>query len=107
MERLDRQSNLADSSSTVVRLWNQVALDAIREERPEPTVISRSLHILHAVIYDTWSIASQKGRPAYSKITSKLWEQSIDISEAINAAAYYCLKSLFPEQNYRFSRLLP
>jgi hypothetical protein len=44
-------------SDNVVLLWNEAALQAVRDTRPAPTVTARALAVVHASIYDAW------GRP--------------------------------------------
>ena len=47
--------NNPPSRSSIVAQWNERALEAIRAEKPVPTVITRSLHIAHAAMYDAWA----------------------------------------------------
>lgn len=43
------------SASSVVRTWNDVALDAIRLDFPAPTVHARNLYHLSAASWDVWA----------------------------------------------------
>lgn len=44
-----------DTEHSAARLWNEVALDAIRRDFPAPTVHARNLFHLSSVMYDAWT----------------------------------------------------
>ncbi len=41
--------------TSVVRTWNEAALDAVRRDFPAPTVHARNLYHLAAVSWDSWA----------------------------------------------------
>ena len=50
---------------TVVARWNEAALQAIRADKPVPTVITRALHVAHAAMYDVWAAFDREAEGAY------------------------------------------
>jgi len=48
------QCVLPDGAPSVVRVWNDEALDAIRADFPAPTVHARNLYHLSAALWDVW-----------------------------------------------------
>ena len=54
----DCVSEGADTRS-VARIWNEVALDAIRRDFPAPTVHARNLFHLSAAVWDAWAAYDQ------------------------------------------------
>ena len=52
-------SNINDESNySIARLWNEVLLEAIRNDLARPTVHARNLFHTSAAIYDAWSIVN-------------------------------------------------
>jgi len=47
-----------DRSPSVSRLWNEVVLDAIRNDFARPTVHARNLFHISSAMYDAWSVYS-------------------------------------------------
>lgn len=48
---------------SIARKWNEVLLQAIRNDYARPTVHARNLFHISAAMYDAWSIASNYGNP--------------------------------------------
>lgn len=48
-------SNLAFSQHSIARLWNEVLLDAIRNDFARPTIHARNLFHISAAMYDAWA----------------------------------------------------
>jgi hypothetical protein len=42
--------------------WNEEALQCIRATRPGPTIVARSLFVLHNAIYDAWAAYDEKAK---------------------------------------------
>ncbi|HKP99920.1 MAG TPA: phosphoesterase, partial [Actinomycetes bacterium] len=42
-------------SDNVAVVWNQAALEAIRQTRMGPPMAARALHVVHACAYDAWA----------------------------------------------------
>jgi hypothetical protein len=97
------------SRDNVVLLWNQTALQAIRDTRPAPTVTARALAVLHASIYDAWAAydatavgtrlgATLRRPPAERTMAGK--------QKAISYAAYRALVDLFPSRAASFDAVM-
>ena len=94
----DDDDDKAFAPSVVVE-WNQVALEAIRNSPPKPTVNSRALFLLHTSIYDAWAayhpaangtqLGGQLRRPASEHVESNK-------RVALSYAAYAALRQLYP-----------
>jgi hypothetical protein len=93
----------------VVLLWDEAALQAIRETRPPPTVTARALAVVHASIYDAWAaydpwaVGTRLGGalrrpPAERSLANK--------NAAISHAAYRALVDLFPARKGAFDALM-
>ena len=52
-----------ESNYSISRLWNEVLLEAIRNDLARPTVHARNLFHTSAAIYDAWSIVNSEGTP--------------------------------------------
>ncbi len=99
---------LGDCQNDII-LWNEVALQAVRDTRSAPTITARALAIVHTSIYDAWSaydsaaVSTQLGdtlqRPEVENTTDNK-------AEAISYAAYRTLVDLFPSQANQFDQLM-
>ena len=83
---------------SVVVKWNQVALDAVRNSPPRPTVNSRALFLLHTSMYDAWAAYSPVATG--TQLGSQLRRPSAEHTEdnkraAVSYAAYAALRNLF------------
>ena len=83
------------SQHSVAREWNELALDAIRFDKPRPTVHARNLFHASTAIYDSWA-AYDSTAHGYL-YTEKAAAADIDSSrnETISYAAYGVLKHRF------------
>lgn len=98
-------------SSAVVK-WNEVALAAVRNGAARPTVIARSMFIVHSAMYDAW--AAYDAKALGTQLGGSLRRPAAERTEAnkraaISYAAYRALLDQFPafETNTgAFSRLL-
>jgi hypothetical protein len=95
-----------------VVLWNEVTLAAVRHGPPRPTVITRSLYIVHQAMYDAWAMYDRQAMPVYLSVDYKRpVEEHTEANKtaAVSQAAYQTLLVLFPtyEANSQaFSSLL-
>jgi hypothetical protein len=55
------------SAHSVARSWNELALQAIRQDAPRPTVHARNLYHLSAAMYDAWASYDATARGVYSR----------------------------------------
>ncbi|MBE9052560.1 phosphatase PAP2 family protein [Nostocales cyanobacterium LEGE 11386] len=88
-------------AATLVTEWNEAALEAIRNSRPGPTLVSRDLAILHTGIFDAWAAYDAKavGTTLGGTLRRSQAERTTENKEqAISYAAYRTLVDLFPTQ---------
>lgn len=110
-------SSLADDglpqpAANLVVLWNEAMLAAVRHGPPRPTVIARSLYLVHAAMYDAWSAYDATAvatalDPALKRPTNEYTDAHK--GAAVSQAAYHMLLAQFPnyESNtHAFSNLL-
>jgi len=86
---------------SVVVLWNQALLDAIRNTRTSPPVAARAMAIVHTCMFDAWAAYDEVavGTRLGGSLRRPLAERSADNKEkAISFAAYRALDDLFPSQ---------
>jgi hypothetical protein len=103
---------LAGYQPSVVVLWNEVMLAAIRSGAPRPTVTARSLYMVHQAMYDAWSLFDPVAMPLI--LPANLRRPSVEHTAAnkaaaVSQAAYQTLMGLYGAYEARsqaFSRLL-
>ena len=95
-----------DSNYSIARLWNEVLLEAIRNDLARPTVHARNLFHTSAAMYDAWSIVNNKGNPylignsvhdydvPYDSFSNEL-SDSENSRASISYAAYRILRHRF------------
>jgi hypothetical protein len=92
-----------------VLLWNEAALQAIRDIKPGPTIVSRSLMIVQTCEYEAWSAYDATAVPTMGH---RGWRrpagEATDAakSEAVSYAAYRALTDLFPAETALFDGLM-
>lgn len=97
---------------SVAILWNEAMLAAIRNGRPRPTVIARSLFMVHTAMYDAWSLYDSVAVPTTldPALRRPPAEHTLANKEAaVSQAAYQMLLALFPAyeaHTHAFSNLL-
>ncbi|WP_051410924.1 vanadium-dependent haloperoxidase [Synechococcus sp. CC9616] len=110
-EPIEEPSHPLAEGSTLVVQWNELALQAIREDKPVPTVITRSLHLAHAAMYDAWAAFDDAAAGAYfnPRQTRRLGRRTperMKLERAISMAAHSTLSELFPNHRDSFDQLL-
>jgi hypothetical protein len=106
------QQDMPEPRNNLVVLWNEVMLAAIRNGAPRPTVVARSLYLVHAAMYDAWALYDPVARPIVldASLRRPPFEQtSANKAAAVSQAAYHALVHFFPayEKNtHAFSYLL-
>ncbi|MCB0209672.1 MAG: vanadium-dependent haloperoxidase [Anaerolineae bacterium] len=97
---------------SVVVKWNELMLAAVRNGPPRPTVISRSLYMVHAAMYDAWSAYDTVAEPT---VPGYVVRQPVEAhtqdnqAAAVSQAAYHMLAAQFPEyeqSTHSFSRMM-
>lgn len=92
-------SYLPSSGDNAVLQWNEEALECIRAGRPGPTVVARSLFVLHASVYDAWAAYDRTARPTVSTGFTRrpAGERTVaNKSRAVSHAAHVALSDLWP-----------
>lgn len=82
-------------NQTVAREWNEQILEAIRKDKPAPTIHARNLFHLSAAMYDAW--AAYDAKATGYLVREKLSAESVANArrEAISYAAYRILMSRY------------
>jgi hypothetical protein len=96
-------------SDNVVLLWDEAALQAIRDTRPAPTVTARALAMVHASIYEAWAAYDPKavGTRLGGSLRRPPAERTLaNKTTAISHAAYRTLVNLFPTRSAAFDALM-
>ncbi|KAK5579829.1 hypothetical protein RB653_009516 [Dictyostelium firmibasis] len=86
-------------NASIVITWNNILLNAIHKASPPPTVVSRSLSMVHTAIYDSWAYYTDStGVFLINKknCSSNLDKNEIEIKKSISFAAYRTLVDLYP-----------
>ena len=96
-------------SDNVAVVWNQAALEAIRQTAMGPPMAARALHEVHACVYDAWAahddlaFASRLGdelrRPPAGRTQAAK-------REAASFAAHLALADLFPGERAAFAKVM-
>src|SRR5438445_5408683 len=99
------------AGDSAVLLWNEAALQGVRDSKLGPPMIARALAIVHTCIFDAW--AAYDHRAVGTRLGSALRRPRQDralanINIAIRFAAYRAAVDLFPAaQLTAFHPLLP
>jgi len=107
------------NNHSVARLWNEVLLDAIRNDYARPTVHARNLFHTSIAMYDAWAIYNEDAQTYFigkevHGFTSELDEFILPqdtiagINETLSYAAYRVLKHRFsnsPNRQVTFDKL--
>jgi hypothetical protein len=97
---------------SIVVLWNEAMLAAIRNGAPRPTVTARALYLVHQAMYDAWSVYDPIAAPVviHASLRRPALEQTdANKAAAASQAAYHMLRQLYPDYEQKteaFSRLL-
>jgi hypothetical protein len=97
------------AGSDVVIQWNSVALQAIRDVNPGPTIASRAIAIMHTAMYDAWAAFDPVAVPTRANgIPRRPGSGSGlgDMNKAISYAAYRAMVDLFPGEAALFQALM-
>lgn len=89
------------NAASIVTDWNNVALEAIRETHPGPTLVARDLSILQTSMFDAWAAYDSQavGTTLGGSLRRPDVERTLDNKkQAISYAAYNTLVDLFPSK---------
>lgn len=83
------------SQGSIARQWNELMLDAIRVDKPRPTIHARNLFHSSAAIYDSWAAYDSSALGYFHQ--EKLSAEDVEAAqaEAISYAAYRVLRRRF------------
>ena len=87
------------SGDSIVLLWNEAALQGVRDSKLGPPMVARALAIVHTCIFDAWAaydhraIGTQLGRALRRPPPERTLA---NINTAISFAAYRAAVDLFP-----------
>lgn len=93
----ERCSDDLAADQSVARLWNEVALDAIRRDLPAPTVHSRNLFHLSAAMWDAWAAYDDDAVGVFVDESVSATDVESAREEAISYAAFRVLEARYIE----------
>lgn len=94
------------AAASVIREWNETLLEAVRENAPRPTVVSRSLFMTSAAAYDAWAafdpraLAATPSNRGLRRPPSEHTEANRRI--AVSHAMFQLLLHAYPSERPRF-----
>jgi hypothetical protein len=89
------------AADSVVTVWDEAALQAIRDLKPGPTIVARHLAVLHTCIFDAWAAYDDKavGTRLGGYLRRPIAERTeANKQKAVSFAAYRAAVDLFPGQ---------
>src|SRR2546428_8771711 len=87
------------SGDSVVLLWNEAALQGVRDSKLGPPMVARALAIVHTCIFDAWAAYDHRavGTRVGGALRRPRREQTLaNMNRAISFAAYRATVDLFP-----------
>src|SRR5439155_6816125 len=88
--------------TNAVRTWNQVLLEAVRQDSSPPPIASRGMAMVHAAILD--AVNALDGTPA--RFVTLTAPAGASVDAAVAAAAHRVLSYLYPAQQASFDAAL-
>ena len=85
----------AHAQFSVARQWNELILDAIRVDKPRPTVHARNLFHVSAALYDSWSAYDTSALGYFHREKLSAADVKAAREEAMSYAAYRILSRRF------------
>jgi hypothetical protein len=102
-------AKLPAGDTSVVITWDHALLQAVRDVKPAPTVVSRALAVVHTAEYDAWAAydAVAFGTRLSGGLRRPAAERTLGNKEiAVSYAAYDALADLFPTERPLFDQTL-
>ncbi len=102
-------NRLLKQDVSVVVMWNNMALQVVRELKPGPTIVARALAILHTCMFDAWTAYDPAARNTrgLDDLKRPLAEQTLaNKTQAVSYAACRALEDLFPTRTALFYTML-
>lgn len=94
-------------ADTIVTEWDDVALQAIRDVKPGPTIVARSVAIVHTAMFDAWAAydANAVGTMLGDALRRPAPERTdANKHKAMSYAAYVALVDQFPSRKATFDQ---
>lgn len=82
---------------SLVSVWNELGLEAIRAGAPVPTEITRAMHMAHSAMYDAWAAHEDDAAGAYFDGEATGPDTLEDREIAVSFAAFRTLSEVFPD----------
>jgi hypothetical protein len=92
-----------------VLLWDEANLQAIRDTKPGPTIVSRTLAVVQTCVFDAWAAYDRVAvptmdHPGWRRPASEVTDARK--AKAVSYAAYRALTDLFPTEGALFDGLM-
>lgn len=91
--------------ANIISIWNELLLEAIRQTKPGPPMVARSIAIVHTAIYDAWAAYDPVAKQTRADFKAGVPNTPENVATSISYAAYRSLvdqfsaaKSLFDEK---------
>ena len=96
-------ASIAHAEDNAVIRWNQAVLDAIRTTHPGPTVVARSLNVVHTCMFDAWAAYDADAVSTRYPFTGSLRRPAAERTAenkraAVSYAAHRAAVDLFPSE---------
>ena len=88
--------------SNIVTEWNEVLLEAIRQTKPGPPMVARSIAIVHTCMYDSWAAYDSTAKLTQADFEKTGTKTPEDLQTSISFAAYRALVDQFPKVKAMF-----
>ncbi|MDQ6764220.1 MAG: vanadium-dependent haloperoxidase [Bacteroidota bacterium] len=88
----------------VLNQWNDVLLEAVRQVKPGPPMVARSIAIMYTSVYDSWASYDPVAKPTRPGIAKRPAAENTNANKetAIHYAAYRSLLDQFPTVSSMF-----
>lgn len=85
--------------------WNELLLEAIRQTKPGPPMVARSIAIAYTCAYDAWAAYDPIAKPTQSGINQRPSVENTPANKtlAIHFAMYRALSDQFPTEKVMFA----
>jgi hypothetical protein len=105
----DSRDGLRHRRQSIVINWNDAMLEAVRRTRLGPTIVARTLAVVHTCMYDAWAAYDERalGTEFGGALRRPHRERTRANKEAaVSFAAHRALADLFPTERALFDELL-
>ncbi len=82
--------------ANIIIEWNEILLEAIRQTKPGPPMVARSIAIVHTIIYDAWAAYDPVANQTMANFSAGAPNTPENVATSISFAAYRFLVDQFP-----------